>query len=172
MQLSIRSTYAEKKCRREVEVGLAGTAGALFMNHAVHVSWTAPFFEQLDASRAGKGRSNQACLGASRDGSIGFVIAARWGRSRAVRAYRNGWLEVRLAAEGWCRDGCFDFQESVASVETPLLPGKRRISMVALPALALLKLVAWEYRHRVPGKDVPDLSGLRAIPIDTSLFRQ
>ena len=53
----------------------------------------------------------------------------------------------------------FGFQESVASAETALLPAKVEISMVALPALALLKLVAWEDRHRrAPGKDAADLS--------------
>ena len=53
----------------------------------------------------------------------------------------------------------FGFQESVASAETVLLPADVEISMVALPALALLKLVAWEDRHRqAPGKDAADLS--------------
>ncbi len=53
----------------------------------------------------------------------------------------------------------FGFQESIASAETALLPANVEISMVALPALALLKLVAWEDRHRrAPGKDAADLS--------------
>lgn len=53
----------------------------------------------------------------------------------------------------------FGFQESIASAETALLPSNVEISMVALPALALLKLVAWEDRHRrTPGKDAADLS--------------
>jgi predicted nucleotidyltransferase len=53
----------------------------------------------------------------------------------------------------------FGFQESIASAETALLPANAEISMVALPALALLKLVAWKDRRRqAPGKDAADLS--------------
>ncbi len=52
----------------------------------------------------------------------------------------------------------FGFQESVASAQGVLLPGNVKIWMVGLPALALLKLVAWEDRHRrSPGKDAADL---------------
>lgn len=52
----------------------------------------------------------------------------------------------------------FGFQESVASAERVLLPANVEISVVALPALALLKVIAWEDRHRrSPGKDAADL---------------
>lgn len=52
----------------------------------------------------------------------------------------------------------FGFQESVASAETVLLPANVEVAIVGLPALALLKIVAWEDRHRrSPGKDAADL---------------
>jgi len=52
----------------------------------------------------------------------------------------------------------FGFQESVAKAEDVMLPGNIKIQIVCLPALALLKIVAWEDRHRrSPGKDAADL---------------
>ena len=53
----------------------------------------------------------------------------------------------------------FGFQESLATAEKVLLPGNLEILIVCLPALALLKIVAWEDRHhRFPGKDAADLN--------------
>jgi predicted nucleotidyltransferase len=53
----------------------------------------------------------------------------------------------------------FGFRESAASAERVLLPANVEISIVGLPALALLKIVAWQDRHRrTPGKDAADLN--------------
>jgi predicted nucleotidyltransferase len=65
----------------------------------------------------------------------------------------------------------FGFQESVASAERVVLPANVEIAIVSLPALALLKIVAWEDRHRrVPGKDAADLSLIMrsylAVPVN------
>jgi predicted nucleotidyltransferase len=52
----------------------------------------------------------------------------------------------------------FGFREATMATEEVLLPGSVRIQVVSLPALALLKIVAWEDRHRrSPGRDAPDL---------------
>lgn len=52
----------------------------------------------------------------------------------------------------------FGFQEALASPEEVLLPGDVKVGIVSLPALALLKIVAWDDRHyRSPGKDAADL---------------
>jgi len=53
----------------------------------------------------------------------------------------------------------FGFRESVASAQRVLLPASVEISIVSLSALALLKIVAWQDRHRrSPGKDAADLN--------------
>lgn len=53
----------------------------------------------------------------------------------------------------------FGFQESIATADQALLPGAVKVSIVCLSALALLKIVAWEDRHRrFPGKDAVDLN--------------
>lgn len=50
------------------------------------------------------------------------------------------------------------FREAQVSAHDVLLPGGVTIQMVSLPALALLKIVAWDDRHhRSPGKDAADL---------------
>jgi predicted nucleotidyltransferase len=52
----------------------------------------------------------------------------------------------------------FGFQEALATADTALLPANVTIRIVSLPALALLKVVAWHDRHRrAPGKDAADL---------------
>ena len=52
----------------------------------------------------------------------------------------------------------FGFSEALESADTAVLPGNAKIQVVSLPALALLKIVAWEDRHqRSPGKDAADL---------------
>lgn len=53
----------------------------------------------------------------------------------------------------------FGFSESMSGVEEVLLPENLKISVVSLPALVLLKMIAWEDRHRrFPGKDAADLN--------------
>lgn len=53
----------------------------------------------------------------------------------------------------------FGFQESLVTADQVLLPGHVNISIVCLPALALLKIIAWEDRHRRShGKDAADLN--------------
>lgn len=53
----------------------------------------------------------------------------------------------------------FGFQESLATAQHALLPNNVKVPIVCLPALALLKIVAWSDRHRrFPGKDAADLS--------------
>jgi predicted nucleotidyltransferase len=53
----------------------------------------------------------------------------------------------------------FGFQESLATAEHALVPNNVKLPIVSLPALALLKIVAWSDRHcRFPGKDAADLS--------------
>ena len=66
----------------------------------------------------------------------------------------------------------FGFQESIASAERVLLPVNVEISVVGLAALALLKIVAWEDRHRrSPGRDAADLDLIirkyLAVPTNT-----
>lgn len=52
----------------------------------------------------------------------------------------------------------FGFQEARATADTALLPGNVTIRVVSLPALALLKVIAWHDRHRrAPRKDAADL---------------
>lgn len=63
----------------------------------------------------------------------------------------------------WPPDGdtvmnVFGFTEALAAADEVTLPDGVRVKVVSLPALALLKLVAWEDRHlRAPGKDARDL---------------
>ena len=53
----------------------------------------------------------------------------------------------------------FGFSESFSGAEKVLMPGNVKISIVGLPALALLKIIAWDDRHRrFPGKDAADLN--------------
>ncbi len=53
----------------------------------------------------------------------------------------------------------YGFQESLASADQVLLPGDVKLPIVCLPGLALLKIIAWEDRHRrFPVKDAADLN--------------
>jgi len=53
----------------------------------------------------------------------------------------------------------FGFREALGRAHTILLPGSVKVSLVSLPALAMLKLVCWKDRHqRMPGKDASDLA--------------
>lgn len=53
----------------------------------------------------------------------------------------------------------YGFQESLVSADQVLLPGNVRFPIVCLPGLALLKVIAWEDRHRSsPEKDAADLN--------------
>ena len=54
--------------------------------------------------------------------------------------------------------GVFGFREALASTEDILLPENVKTSIVSLASLALLKIVAWDERHRHSnGKDASDL---------------
>lgn len=53
----------------------------------------------------------------------------------------------------------YGFQESLKTAKQVLLPVNVTVSIVSLPAFALLKIVAWEDRHRrYPIKDATDLN--------------
>ncbi len=53
----------------------------------------------------------------------------------------------------------FGFREAQDSCITVILPPNERVQVVSLPALAILKLVAWkERRFEQPGKDAHDLA--------------
>lgn len=53
----------------------------------------------------------------------------------------------------------FGFREAQGSCITVILPPNERVQVVSLPALAILKLVAWkERRFQQPGKDAHDLA--------------
>lgn len=52
----------------------------------------------------------------------------------------------------------FGFQEALAAAHAITLPGDVPAQLTSLPALTLLKLIAWKERHhRSPGKDAHDL---------------
>lgn len=53
----------------------------------------------------------------------------------------------------------FGFREAYGASITVILPPNERVQLVSLPALAILKLVAWqERRFEQPGKDAHDLA--------------
>jgi predicted nucleotidyltransferase len=92
----------------------------------------------------------------------------------AHRLRFNGWLEVDLIPFGaienpdrtiaWPPDGdfvmnVFGFREAYDSTLVVRLPHGEEIRIVSLPALAILKLKAWEERrHTSAGKDAYDLA--------------
>jgi len=52
----------------------------------------------------------------------------------------------------------FGFSEALAVAHEALLPGEVRVKLVSIPALALLKIIAWQDRHLAqPRKDAHDL---------------
>ena len=62
----------------------------------------------------------------------------------------------------WPPDGAsmtmFGFREALSSCITVLLPGNAHVQIVSLPALTILKFVAWSERRMIePGKDAHDL---------------
>ena len=60
--------------------------------------------------------------------------------------------------DGAFRMDVFGFQEALAASQPLRLPGAVEASVVPLPGLALLKLIAWQERHyQLPGKDAYDL---------------
>ena len=53
----------------------------------------------------------------------------------------------------------FGFREAYSASQKVTLPGPLNVQVVSLPALALLKIVAWQERHYDQrGKDAPDLA--------------
>lgn len=75
-----------------------------------------------------------------------------------------GGIEQPDRSIAWPPDGdtimtVFGFREALRSCITVILPPKERVQVVSLPALAILKLVAWkERRFEQPGKDAHDLT--------------
>lgn len=68
---------------------------------------------------------------------------------------------------GVSRMDAFGFREVAASARRVLLPGGTEASVVSLPALALLKIIAWQDRHyRTPMKDAHDLMLIVANYLD------
>ncbi|MCA9443800.1 MAG: nucleotidyl transferase AbiEii/AbiGii toxin family protein [Candidatus Omnitrophica bacterium] len=63
----------------------------------------------------------------------------------------------------WPTDGgtvldVLGYREAMATSLKVILPGNQTLAVVSLPALAILKIVAWNYRHRAePLKDADDL---------------
>lgn len=74
-----------------------------------------------------------------------------------------GGVETPSRHVDWPPDGefrmdVFGFREVAASAWRVRLPGGVETSLVSLPALALLKIIAWQDRHyRTPMKDAQDL---------------
>lgn len=61
----------------------------------------------------------------------------------------------------------FGFAEAMANTIEAVLPHGQRIQVVTLPALAVLKLLAWfERRHEHPGKDAHDLHAILTHYLD------
>jgi predicted nucleotidyltransferase len=61
----------------------------------------------------------------------------------------------------------FGFDEALASAHEALLPGEARVKLVSIPALGLLKIMAWQDRHlRQPRKDAHDLMLIAANYLD------
>ena len=75
-----------------------------------------------------------------------------------------GGLETATRQIDWPPDGefrmnVFGFREAASASQPVRLPGPVDTQMVSLPALALLKIVAWQERHYdQPGKDASDLA--------------
>lgn len=75
-----------------------------------------------------------------------------------------GGIESRDRKIAWPPNGdivmdVYGFQEALTSADQILLPGNVKLSIVCLPGLALLKIIAWTDRHRrSPAKDAADLS--------------
>ena len=75
-----------------------------------------------------------------------------------------GAIEQPDRSIAWPPDGdiimmVFGFREALGSCITVLLPPDERVQVVSLPALAVLKWIAWnERRFEQPGKDAHDLA--------------
>ena len=68
---------------------------------------------------------------------------------------------------GELRMDVFGFREALAATQVVRLPNEVEVSVVSLPALTLLKIIAWQDRHyRVPGKDAHDLMLIAANYLD------
>lgn len=74
-----------------------------------------------------------------------------------------GGVETRARTITWPPRGefvmdVFGYREALAAANKVLLPGNTQSQVVALPALALLKIVCWQDRHyQWPRKDAHDL---------------
>lgn len=65
---------------------------------------------------------------------------------------------VAWPPNGDCVMSLVGFREAMATAVRVRLPGRQEIAVVSLPALAILKLIAWrDRRYTAPGKDAGDL---------------
>lgn len=61
----------------------------------------------------------------------------------------------------------FGFDEALGAAHEAILPGAVRVQLISVPALALLKIMAWQDRHlRQPRKDAHDLMLITANYLD------
>jgi predicted nucleotidyltransferase len=68
---------------------------------------------------------------------------------------------------GEFRMDVFGFREALAAARIVRLPRDVEVPVVSLPALALLKIIAWQDRHyQAPGKDAHDLMLIAANYLD------
>lgn len=74
--------------------------------------------------------------------------------------------DVRLTGDGMGRISTVGFAEVLAEAATMTTPTGAHWRVVTLPGLVVLKLVAWQDRPEVRGKDAADLAGLLAVYFD------
>ncbi len=93
----------------------------------------------------------------------GIEHRLRHGNGLPVDLVPFGAIETERRTIAWPPRGdvvmdVFGFREAQAGAATVALPGDVQASVVSLPALAWLKFVCWQDRHRrSPGKDAQDL---------------
>jgi predicted nucleotidyltransferase len=74
--------------------------------------------------------------------------------------------DVRLNGEGMGRISTVGFTEVLADAATMTTPAGEQWRVVTLPGMVVLKLVAWEDRPEVRGKDATDIWGLLEVYFD------
>lgn len=74
--------------------------------------------------------------------------------------------DVRLHGDGIGRISTVGFVEVLADAATMTTQAGEQWRVVTLPGLVVLKLVAWEDRPEVRGKDATDIAGLLAVYFD------
>lgn len=112
-------------------------------------------FEELRTRLVASGRFRAS------EGRWHRLVHANWVR---IDLLPFGSIESRDRTIVWPPDGnvvmdVYGFQEALESADQVLLPGNVTLPVVCLPGLALLKIIAWEDRHRCsPQKDAADLN--------------